>query len=246
MKNDEIFSETEDTKLKKFLSGGRIYSQLAVAIISGLVFVLTVIGMINVYSNCKEAENICDLSGLNVSGDLNGQYVQGSAYKFLAKLGHIAESEKAATYFYYLMYTDGADGEQYLTLVEAPRDMDSAIQQVISSFLSYAQDPEGGYIGSAFEDLSGRFKNMDSSEASPFSQGISTLNLSKMKKLDYTLKLGPLPKKSDTVGYWFVAIPFGAALVVSVILFIYGLKLEEKRAKANESPYPYYQKRNKK
>lgn len=244
--NNDIFSETEDTKLKKFLTGGRVYSQLAVAVITALVFILTMAGIVSIYSNISEAKNLKNLTGLDVSGDLNGQYVQGSAYKFLAKLGYIAESEKAATHFYYFMYTDAADGEQYLTLVEAPKEMDENIESVIDSFLSYAQDPDGGYNGSAFEEISGRFKNMTSQEESIMSSGISKLGLHQEKTLSYTLKIGQLPKGSDTVGYWFIAVPFGAAMIVSFALFIYGLRLEDKRAKANESPYPYYRKRKKK
>ena len=246
MKNDEIFSETEDTKLKQFLTGGRVYSQLAVAIVSAIVLILTVIGMINIYSNCNEAQNLENLTGLNVARDLNGQYVRGSAYKFLAKLGHIAESEKAATHFYYLMYLDASDEQQYLTLVQAPREMDDNIQSVISSFLAYAQNPDAGYSGSAFEEITGRVKSKSSSEQQLMTKGVSMLGLTNEKLVSQTLKLGPLPKKTDTVGYWFIAVPFGVALVVSVILFLYGLKLEEKRAKANESPYPYYQNRKKK
>ena len=249
MKNEDIFSETEDTKLKQFLTGGRIYSQLAVAIISALVFILTVAGMINVYSNVKESQNLKNLTGLDVSGDLNGQYVEGSAYKFLTKLGYIAESEKAATHFYYLMYTDAADGEQYLTLVQAPKEMDASLQSIISTFLDYvgdyAADPESIYRGSGLDSVTGRFKTMSSQEASMMSSGISALGLYQERTVNYTLKLGALPKKSDTVGYWFVAIPFGAALIVSLILFFYGLKLENMRYEANKSPYPYQNRKKK-
>lgn len=246
MNNDQIFSDTEDTKLKRFLSGSRVYSQLAVLIISALVFIITVAGMASVYSNISEAKNVQDLTGLNIDRDLEGQYVKGNAYKFLAKLGYIAQSERAATHFYYLMYIDASDGDQHLTLVEAPKEMDEHIQAVIDSYLSYAQNPDGGYTGGAFEDLTGRFKKMTSSEERLMSSGISTLGLRQFDTVDYTLKFGPIPKASDTVAYWFVAIPFGIALVVSAALFVYGLKLEGKRAKATESPYPYYQNRKKK
>ena len=249
MNNDAIFSETEDTKLKQFLTGGRVYYMLAVAIISALVVLLTGAGIIGIYANCREAENLQPLTGLNVSRDLEGQYVQGNAYKFLAKLGYIAESEAAATHYYYFMYVDAADGEQYITLVQAPKDADSSIQQVITGFLDfvgkYSADPETGYTGAAFEDMSGRFKKMSSQESSMMSSGISALGLNQEKRLNYTLKIGALPKKSDSVGYWFIAVPFCAALIVSVILFIYGLKLESKRAEANKSPYPYQNRKKK-
>ena len=239
MKNDAAFSETEDTKLKQFLTGGRVYSQLAVAVISALVFVLTMAGIIGIYRNCKQAENIQNLTGLNVAGNLDGQYVTGSAYKFLAKLGYIAQTESAATHYYYLMYTDAADGNQYITLVQAPKEMDDSIQSVINSFLAYAQNPDGGYVGSAFSELTGRFKTMSSQEKEMMTSGVSKLALTHEKLVSYTLKLGELPKKSDTVGYWFLVVPFGIAMIVSIILFLYGLKLEDKRAEANKSPYPY-------
>lgn len=245
MKNDSVFSETEDTKLKQFLTGGRVYSQLAVAIISALVLILTFAGIIGIYSNANQAENLSDITGLDVSRDLDGQYVSGAAYKFLAKLGYIAESERAATHYYYLMYIDGADGNQYLTLVEAPKDMDPTIQNVIDSFLSYVQNPDGGYVGGAFSDLSGRFKKMTDSEESMMSSGISKLSLTQEKTIGYTLKLGPLPKRSDTVAYWFIAVPFTAAFIVSAALFIYGTHLENKRAEANKSPYPYLNRKKK-
>lgn len=249
MKNEEIFSETEDTKLKQFLTGGRVYSQLAVAIISALVLILTVAGIINIYSNVKEAENLKNLTGLDVSGDLNGQYISGSAYKFLAKLGYIAESEKAATHYYYLMYTDAADGNQYLTLVQAPKEMDANLELVIDGFLDYVgkytNDSSAAYTGAGLDTVSGRFKNMTSQEESMFSSGISKLGLYQEKTIGYTLKLGALPKKSDTIGYWFVAVPFGAAFIVSLILFLYGLKLEKLREEANKSPYPYQNRKKK-
>lgn len=245
MNKEDIFSETEDTKLKQFLTGNRIYSQLAVFIISALVLLLTVSGMVGVYSNIREAKNIQDITGLNVDRDLDGQYIKGSAYKFLTKLGYIAESDRAATHYYYLMYIDASDGAQHLTLVEAPKDMDESIQNVISSFLSYAENPESGYVGSAFSDLSGRFKKMSSQEQELFDQGVSKLNLFNEPAVSFTLKIGAVPKASDTVGYWFIAVPFGVALVVSGVLFLYGLRLERQREEANKSPYPY-QNRNKK
>lgn len=243
MNNDSVFSETDDTKLKQFLSGGRIYSQLAVAIVSALVFILTLAGIISVYHNCREAENIKNLTRLDVSGDLNGQYIKGNAYKFLAKLGYIAQSDAAATHYYYLMYTDAADGEQYVTLVESPKKADAQVQAVIDSFLdfveTYSNDSSTAYQGAALSDVTGRFKNMSSQEQEIFNEGIRALGLRNEKALSYTLKIMELPKPSDTVGYWFLCVPFGVAMVVSLILFFYGLKLESKREEANKSPYPY-------
>ena len=245
MKNDAAFSETEDTKLKQFLTGGRIYSQLAVAIVSAIVFILTTAGIVGIYRNCKQAENIQNLTGLNVSGDLDGQYITGGAYKFLAKLGYIAQTESAATHYYYLMYTDASDGNQYVTLVQAPREMDESIQSVIDSFLYYVKNPDNGYTGSAFSELSGRFKKMSSQEQEIFTTGISKLGLGHERLISYTLKLMELPKKSDTVGYWFLAIPFGIAMAVSIVLFLYGLRLERIREEANKSPYPYQNRKQK-
>lgn len=245
MKNDAAFSETEDTKLKQFLTGGRIYSQLAVAIISALVFVLTTAGIVGIYRNCKQAENIQNLVGLDVSGNLDGQYITGGAYKFLAKLGYIAQSDAAATHYYYLMYTDAADGNQYVTLVQAPKEMDASVQSVIDGFLNYVKNPDGNYVGSAFSELSGRFKKMSSQEKEMMTTGVSKLGLTQERLISYTLKITQLPKKSDTVGYWFLAIPFGIAMVVSIILFLYGLKLESKREEANKSPYPYQNRKQK-
>lgn len=239
MKKDEIFSETEDTKLKQFLSGGRVYSQLAVAIVSALVFVITMAGIVGVYSNVSEAKNVCELTGINVDRDLEGQYVTGSAYKFLAKLGYIAETERAATHYYYLMYVDASDGEQKLTLVEAPREMDEMINGIIESYLNYASDPDAGYQGGAFTDMSGRFKKMNSQEEKMMSEAVSQLGLTREPQIECTLKLGAIPKGTDTVPYWFIAVPFGVAMVVSAVLFLYGLKLERIREEANKSPYPY-------
>lgn len=245
MKNDAIFSETEDTKLKRFLTGGRVYSQLAVAIISAMVVVFTVAGMIGVYRNCKQAENVKNLTGIDVSGNLDGQYVEGGAYKFLAKVGHIAETEAAATHIYYFMYIDAADGIQTLALVQVPKDMVRYVDSAIDSYLSYAENPDGGLTGGSFESIAGRFKKMSADEKTLMKQGISGYGLSQEKTVDYTLKLGPLPKKSDTVGYWFLVIPFGIATVISLALFLYGLKLEEKREEANKSPYPYLNRKKK-
>lgn len=249
MDNDALFSETEDTKLKQFLTGGRVYSQLAVAIICGLVFLLTMSGIIGIYRNCAQAKNICDLTGLDVNRDLDGQYIIGSAYKFLAKLGHIAESERAATHFYYFMYTDAADGQQYVTLVEAPKEADAQIQTVISDFLQFVQqysaDSSTTYQRSMLQDMTGRFKKMSSQEQEMMKEGLSKLGLTNEHVINYTLKVGNLPKPSDTVGYWFIAVPFGIATVVGLILFLYGLHLENKRYEAHKSPYPYQNRKKK-
>ena len=245
MKNDAAFSETEDTKLKQFLTGGRVYSQLAVAIVSALVFVLTMAGIVGIYKNCRESENLQNLTGLNVSGNLDGQYISGSAYKFFAKLGYIAQSEAAATHYYYFMYLDAADGEQYVTLVQAPKEMDESVQSVITGFLAYVDNHDGAYNGAAFSGLTGRFKNMSSQEKEMTTDALRKLGLTHERTIGYTLKLMELPKPTDTVGYWFLAVPFGIAMVVSIILFIYGLILEDKRAEAQKSPYPYQNRKQK-
>lgn len=249
MNNEDIFSETEDTKLKRFLSGGRIYSQLAVAICCAIVLAVTVAGMIGVYSNVAQAKNLTDLTGIDVSGDLDGQYVKGSAYKFLAKLGYIAESERAATHYYYLMYLDAADGLQHLTLVEAPKESDETLQRMISAYLefvqSYSESADSAQLTSKLDDMTGRFKKMSKNEEKLMDSGVSELGLSREPRVGYTLKIGVLPKASDTVPYWFIAIPFGAAAVVSTVLFIYGTNLEHKREEANKSPYPYQNRKKK-
>ncbi len=243
MNNEDVFSETEDTKLKRFLTGGRVYSQLAVAIVCAIVFTVTLAGMIGVYSNISQAKNVEDLTGINVARDLDGQYIKGSAYKFLAKLGYIAESDRAATHYYYLMYTDASDGEQYLTLVEAPKESDAALQRIITAYLdfveSYSADADSASLASRLDDMTGRFKTMSKKEAELMSEGVSALGLNREKQIAYTLKIGELPKGSDTVPYWFIIIPFGIALVVSVILYFYGTHLERLREEKNRSPYPY-------
>lgn len=243
MNNEDVFSETEDTKLKRFLTGGRVYSQLAVAIVCAIVFTVTLAGMIGVYSNISQAKNVVDLTGINVARDLDGQYIKGSAYKFLAKLGYIAESDRAATHYYYLMYTDASDGEQYLTLVEAPKESDAALQRIITAYLdfveSYSADADSASLASRLDDMTGRFKTMSKKEAELMSEGVSALGLNREKQIAYTLKIGELPKGSDTVPYWFIIIPFGIALVVSVILYFYGTHLERLREEKNRSPYPY-------
>ena len=243
MNNEDVFSETEDTKLKRFLTGGRVYSQLAVAIVCAIVFTVTLAGMIGVYSNISQAKNVEDLTGINVARDLDGQYIKGSAYKFLAKLGYIAESDRAATHYYYLMYTDASDGEQYLTLVEAPKESDAALQRIVTAYLdfveSYSAEADSASSASRRDDMTGRFKTMSKKEAELMSEGVSALGLNREKQIAYTLKIGELPKGSDTVPYWFIIIPFGIALVVSVILYFYGTHLERLREEKNRSPYPY-------
>ena len=249
MDNEVAFSETEDTKLKRFLTGGRIYSQLAVAICCAIVFIITVAGMVGVYSNIAQAKNVTDLTGLDVSRDLDGQYVSGSAYKFLAKLGYIAETERAATHYYYLMYIDASDGLQHLTLVEAPKESDETLQRMISAYLdfvqSYSESADDAQLSSKLDDLSGRFKKMSRNEEELMKSGVSELGLTRETQVAYTLKIGPLPKVSDTVPYWFIAVPFGAAMAVSAVLFLYGMKLERIREEANKSPYPYQNRKKK-
>ena len=91
------FSETEDTTLKQFLSGSRVWAMLAAAIMSIIVFIPTFAAILGIYSNASKAKNVKELSEINLGSDLDGQYVTGSAYKFLTKLGYIAETEAAAT-----------------------------------------------------------------------------------------------------------------------------------------------------
>ena len=153
--NEQVFSETEDTKLKRFLSGSRIYTMLAAAIIALIVFIPTFASILGIYHNVAESKNVKSLSEINLSSDLNGQYVTGSAYKFLTQLGYIAESEAAATDYYYLMYIDAPNGEQVATLVEADKRGDEDLQYVIDAYLAYAKDPEAGYMGNIIE-INGR------------------------------------------------------------------------------------------
>lgn len=239
---EKSFSETEDTSLKRFLMGSRIYTMLAAAIISLLVFIPTFASIVGIYRNINSSKNFVELSQVASIPDLNGQYVKGSAYKFLAKLGYIAESEAAATHYYYAMYLD-LNGEQVAVLVEADKRGDAEIGEVIDAYLAYAQNPDAGYRGNIVE-VEGRFKNISKTEEELFSSGISQLGI-KGRTLGYTLKIGKFPTAADTVAYWFIALPFGIAAVVCLILFIYGLRLEDKRAKANVSPYPYLNKKKK-
>ena len=238
-----MFSDTEDTSLKRFLTGNKVYIMLAAAIFAFVVFVLTFVAILGVYSNVEKATNVVSISELDVDSDLNGQYVKGECYKFLAKLGYIAETEAAATHYYYLMYIDSDELGQVATLVKADKRGDADIAQVISAYLKYAQNQSEGYQGKVVE-IEGRFHKMTSYEKDLLSQALSSINVSGLT-LDYTLKIGELPKSSDTVGYWFIAVPFGIAMVVCAILFVYGLILEDKRAKANQSPYPYLNRKKK-
>ncbi len=233
---EQQFSETEDTSLKRFLSGNRIYIMLGVAIVSFLVFILSFATIIGITSNIRKSENLIDLAKIDPHADLNGQYVQGNVYKFVAKLGYIAETERAATDYYYLMYLD-VDEKQYAVLVQTAIQGDSDLQQVISAYLSYAKNPDAGYQGSIIE-IGGRFKNMSSQEQELFEAGLTKCAV-KDEAIPYTLKVAPLPTASDTIPYYLFAVPFGIALVVSIVLFLYGLSLEKKREEANRSPYPY-------
>lgn len=238
------FSETEDSKLKQFLTGSRIYTMLAAAIICAIVAIPVFFAMMGVYSNVRQAENVKSISEVNLGADLDGQYVTGSAYKFLTKLGYIAESEAAAYDFYYLLYLDSPDGQQIATVVKADKRGDADIQGVIKAYLSYVKDPDAGYKGNIVE-IEGRFHKLSSQEEQMLKKAVSALNISS-PCLGYTLKIGKLPTKKDTIGYWFVLMPFSIAVIVCSILFMYGLKLENERAKANESPYPYQNRKKKK
>lgn len=238
-----MFSDTEDTSLKRFLTGNKVYIMLAAAIFAFVVFVPTFIAIMGIYSNVEKAENVVSISELDITSDLDGQYVNGESYKFLAKLGYIAETEAAATHYYYLMYIDSEEFGQVATLVQADKRGDSDIAQVISAYLTYAQNQSEGYQGQIVE-IEGRFHKMTSYEEDLLSQALSSISVSGLT-LDYTLKIDELPKASDTVGYWFIAVPFGIAMLACAVLFVYGLILENARAKANESPYPYLNRKKK-
>lgn len=56
--NDKQFSETEDTKLKEFLTGTRVYAMLAAAIVCAIVFIPTLAAILGIYTNVKRAENV--------------------------------------------------------------------------------------------------------------------------------------------------------------------------------------------
>lgn len=244
MDNKEIqFSETEDTSLKRFLKGNRIYTMLAAAIIAAVIFIPTIASIIGIYSNVKQSQNVITLSEAATAGDLDGVYVTGGAYKFLTKIGYIAESEAAATEYYYLMYIDAPDGTQIATLVAADKRGDADIEAIIDAYLAYVQNPDAGYRGNIVE-VTGRFKNPSSQESNMLKQAINKLGINS-PVLGYTLKVRKMPAKSDTVPYWFFAFPFGCVMIVCSVLFVYGLILEDKRARANESPYPYLNKKKK-
>ena len=238
-----MFSDTEDTSLKRFLTGNKVYIMLAAAIFAFVIFVPTFVAILGIYSNVEQAQNVVSISDLNLASDLDGQYVSGNCYKFLAKLGYIAQTEAAATHYYYLMYIDSEEFGQVATLVKADKRGDADIAQVISAYLTYAKNQSAGYQGNVVE-IEGRFHKMTSYEKDLFTQALSSISISGMA-LDYTLKVDELPKASNTVGYWFIAVPFGIAMVVCAILFVYGLILEDKRAKANQSPYPYLNRKKK-
>ncbi len=239
----EEFAPTEDTKLKRFLSGKTIYILLIATIICLVAFLPTVATIGTIYHNAKTAENVINLSDVTLTYDLTDQYVTGSAYKFLAQIGYIAATEDAANYYYYVMYLD-IDGEQVATLVEADKRGDDEIQEVIDAYLEYASDPDAGYQGSIVE-ITGRFKAMTSSEEELFTEGLSAMGLSGTA-LGYTLKIQALPEASDTIPYWCVAVPAGIGFVVCGILTVYGFILEDKREKAQLSPYPYQNQKKKK
>lgn len=244
-KTEMQFSDTEDTNLKQFLSGSRIYSMLAAAIIAAIVFIPTFAAMLGVYSNASKAKNVKELSEIDLASDLDGQYVTGSAYKFLTKIGYIAANEAAATEYYYLMYLDSPEEVQIATLVRADKRGDPDIQSIINAYLSYAQNPEGGYKGNIVK-IDGRFKKLTDEEKSMLSQAMNKFSLTNDPALGYSLViLEKLPTAKDTIPYWLVAFPFGAAMTVCAGLFVYGLILEDKREKAKRSPYPYQNQKKK-
>lgn len=241
---EDQFSETGDSKLKVFLTGSRIYTMLAAAIICAVVAIPVFFAMMGVYSNVRQAKNVKPLSEVNLGADLDDQYVTGSAYKFLTKVGYIAESDAAAYDYYYLLYLDSPDKQQIATLVKADKRGDADIQAVIKAYLSYVKDPDAGYKGNIVQ-IDGRFHELSKQEEKMLTDAISALNISS-PYLGYTLKIGKLPTSKDAIGYWFVFIPFAIAAIVCSILFIYGLKLEDDRAKENMSPYPYQNRKKKK
>ncbi len=238
----EQFSETEDTALKRFLSGSRIYVMLVVAVFSFLIFVPTLATIITIYSNANQAENVMEISEIYPYSDLTNQYVQGNTYKYVAQLGYIAETKAAATHYYYLMYLD-AQGGQYAVLVQSPIEGDETLQEIITAYLNYAKDPDTAYTGKILE-ITGRFKKMTANEQSLFETGLSKCAV-KDPAVGYTLKLSALPTAKDTVPYYFLAVPFGALTVAGVCLYLYGVKLEKKREEANKSPYPYLNRKKK-
>ncbi len=241
--NAKLFSETEDTKLKQFLTGGRVYAMLAVAIISALIVILTVAPIISIFNNSEKAASFTPIHEIDVTANLDGTYVQGDVYKFVAKLGYIATTEAAATEYYYLMYLDVGDS-QYAVLVSAPIEHDAQLQQVIQSFLSYAKNPDAGFNGAALQGFSGRFKEMTANEKMLFEEGLTKCAV-KDPAVPYTLRATQFPTKGDTVPYFFFAVPFTVIGVVALCFYFYGMKLEAIREKAKESPYPYLNRKKK-
>ena len=64
---EKQFSETEDTKLKQFLTGSRVWAMLAAAIMAVIVFIPTFAAIIGIYSNASKAQNVKELSDIAVS-----------------------------------------------------------------------------------------------------------------------------------------------------------------------------------
>lgn len=242
--NESIFLDTEDTKLKRFLKGEKIYYMLVCAIICAIIFAFSTAAIIKLFINVEAAKDIQNIHEINVYSDLDNQYVEGDVYKFVAKIGYIATSEEAATEYYYLMYLDNSDGNEYAVLVEAPIAGDSDLQDVITAYLNYAKDQESGYQGNIIA-ISGRFREMSKNEQTLFSEGLSKCAVSDTA-IGYTFEVGEIPVGRDTIPYFIFAIPSGAGLIICLAFFLYGRNLEAKREKANESPYPYLNRKKKK
>lgn len=241
---ENIFLDTEDTKLKRFLKGEKIYYMLVCAIIFAIIFAFSTAATVKLFINVEAAKGIENIHEINVYSDLDNQYVEGDVYKFVAQLGYIATSEAAATEYYYLMYLDNADGNEYAVLVEAPIEGDSDLQEIITAYLNYAKDPDSGYQGNIIS-ITGRFRDMSKNEQTLFNEGISKCAVSDTA-IGYTFEVGQIPKGRDTIPYFLFSIPSGAGLIVCLAFFFYGRSLEAKREKANESPYPYLNKKKKK
>lgn len=241
--NENLFLDTEDTKLKRFLKGEKIYYMLVIAIVCLIIFAFSLTAIIKLFINVDAAKNIKNIHEINIYSDLDNQYVEGDVYKFVAQLGYIATSEAAATEYYYLMYLDNADGNEYAILVEAPVDGDAYLQEVISAYLAFAKDPDAGYSGNILT-ISGRFRSMTNNEKTLFNEGLSQCAVTDTA-LGYTFEVGQIPKGRDTIPYFLFAIPSCVGLVIGLAFFLYGRNLEAKREKANESPYPYLNKKKK-
>lgn len=241
---ENTFLDTEDTKLKRFLKGEKIYSMLVLAIVCAIIFAFSLAAIIRIFINVEAAKSIKNIHEINVYSDLDNQYVEGDVYKFIAQLGYIATSEAAATEYYYLMYLDNDDGNEYAVMVEAPIEGDADLQDVISAYLAYAKDPDSGYMGNIIS-ISGRFRSMTNNEKTLFNEGISQCAVTDTA-LGYVFEVGEIPVGRDTIPYFLFAIPSFAGLAIGVAFFLYGRKLEAKREKANESPYPYLNKNKKK